>query len=380
MTKRWIALAVATMFAFCSLGIAADDAGPSIDLFNGHNLTGWHAVHCEAAVENAALVIAGGDGLLRTDHRYADFVLELDWRPRLTEKYDSGIYFRCEEPREGQKYPDKYQINLRQEDEGNLIGFPQGRSKGLIKTGDWNHFKLTVLGDTAELEINGKPAWKTAGIEAKEGYLGFQVEVPGGGQYEFKNITIRELGYRSLFNGKDLAGWEGAGEDAAACWKVEEGKLLCTGSKGPWLRSKEQFGDFNLRLEYKLKEGGNSGVYVRVPESGDHHGTDAGVEIQVLDDSAPQYKELKPYQFSGSVYAIVPAEPHVCRAPGTWNSLEIDCKGDHYKIVHNGVVVVDADEAKFPELAKRRKEGFLGLQNHSEEVWYRNIRLGKSAQ
>src|SRR5688500_554394 len=104
----------------------AAEAGPKVPLFNGKDLAGWHAVHCEAAVEDGALVITGGDGLLRADHRFADFVLELDWRPRKADQYDSGIYFRCEEPAEGKKYPDKYQINLKEGDEGNLIGFPEG--------------------------------------------------------------------------------------------------------------------------------------------------------------------------------------------------------------------------------------------------------------
>jgi hypothetical protein len=69
-----------------------------------------------------------------------------------------------------------------------------------------------------------------------------------------------ESGYRPLFDGRTLAGWEGGGQPAEKCWKVEEGTIVCTGEKGPWLRSVEQFGDFNLRLEYKLKPGGNSGV------------------------------------------------------------------------------------------------------------------------
>src|SRR5262245_23821918 len=79
-------------------------------------------------------------------------------------------------------------------------------------------------------------------------------------------------GYRPLFDGQSLAEWEGAGQPAERCWKVEEGTIVCTGEKGPWLRSREQFDDFNLRLEYKLKPGGNSGVYIRVPENGTHHG------------------------------------------------------------------------------------------------------------
>ncbi len=189
-------------------------------------------------------------------------------------------------------------------------------------------------------------------------------------------IIAEEPGYRSLFDGKSLVGWEGAGQPAEKCWKVEEGTIVCTGEKGPWLRSTEQFGDFNLRLEYKLKAGGNSGVFIRVPTDGDHHGDGAGIEVQTLDDRAGKYRELKPYQFTGSLYAIAPATSHVGKDVGEWNSLEINCRGTKYHITHNGMLIVAADESAYPELAGRLTKGFLGLQNHSEEVWFRNIRIG----
>ncbi|MFZ2644105.1 MAG: family 16 glycoside hydrolase, partial [Verrucomicrobiia bacterium] len=68
------------------------------------------------------------------------------------------------------------------------------KSQGLIKPGEWNCFKLTVRGTQAALEINGKPAWKADGLEGpKEGYIGVQAEVPGGGQHRFRNIYITEL-------------------------------------------------------------------------------------------------------------------------------------------------------------------------------------------
>ena len=183
-------------------------------------------------------------------------------------------------------------------------------------------------------------------------------------------------GYRPLFDGQSLAGWEGAGQPAEKCWKAEEGTIVCTGEKGPWLRSTEQFDDFNLRLEYKLKPGGNSGVYIRVPENGNHHGDGAGIEIQVLDDKAERYKEIKPYQYTGSLYAIAPATSHVGKDAGQWNELEINCRGMKYHVIHNGTTIIAADETTFPELKGRLTKGFLGLQNHSEEVWYRNLRIG----
>lgn len=357
------------------------DAGERHDgvrsrLLNGENLDGWQVTGCDVAVENGCLVLRGGDGFVRTDHPYRNFVLELEWRPSKSEKWDSGIYIRCQPPAEGQKWPDRYQINLLEGHEGNGIGLAGAESQGLIKKGEWNHFQLTVIGNVASLEINGQPAWTTSAIDNPIGHIGLQCEVPGGGQFEFREIYVTELGYESLFNGADLAGWEGGGAEAAACWSVEDGKLVCTGQPGPWLRCVRQYADFNLRLEYKLRAGGNSGVYVRVPEDGNHHGQGAGVEVQILDDADHRYAALEPWQYGASVYKIAAVRERVGRPPGSWNTLEINCRGSQYQVLHNGRTVVEADVREFPELAERQLRGYLGLQNHSEQVWFRNLRVG----
>ena len=362
------------LLAAAPLG-AQEPARFRMDLLAG-GLDRWHVTGCEVAAGGGVLLLKDGDGFVRSESRYRDFVLELDYRPLQKEKYDAGIYIRCELPPEGRPWPAQHQVNLKHGDELNLIKFPMARSTGLVKPGEWNHVKLTLVGDRATMEINGQKAWETGGIEARDGYIGFQSEVPLGGQFEFKNIAITELSYKPLFDGQSLAGWEGAGQPAEKCWKAEDGAIVCTGEKGPWLRSAEEYGDFNLRLDYKLKQGGNSGIYIRVPKDGDHHGDGAGIEVQVLDDKARRYRKLKPYQFTGSLYAVAAATEHVARSAGEWNSLEINCQGKRYRVVHNGVVILDADDATHRELAGRLTKGFLGLQNHSEEVWYRNLRIG----
>src|SRR6476620_4914804 len=84
---------------------AADDstkpAGYRKSLFNGYDLTGWIVTGCKAAAEDGNLAILDGDGFVRSEHRYSDFVLELDWKARRKENWDSGIYFRAELPPEG---------------------------------------------------------------------------------------------------------------------------------------------------------------------------------------------------------------------------------------------------------------------------------------
>lgn len=381
-------------FSACVLGVilacgpawaeTREPIGCTMSLFNGENLDGWVVTGCKAGVEQGSLVLQAGDGFVRSEHDYGNFILELEWRARKPSDWDSGIYFRAPLPEPGKIWPARYQANLQQGKEGNVGGLKGAESKGLARPGEWNRFRLKVVGSQAELEINGKSAWKVTDIQPARGYVGLQSEVDNGGQFEFRNVQITELDHCSLFNGRDLTGWEGANADAAACWKVEDGVLLCTGKRGPWLRSKSEYGDFNFRIDYKLKPGGNSGVYVRVPHGGAHRGKElsggkpSGIEVQMLDDAAPRYRDLKPYQFSGSLYAIAAADPRVSRPAGHWNSLEIDCRGARYRIVHNGHTVVDADPKQFAELNERLLRGYLGLQNHSEEVWFRNIRIAEA--
>jgi hypothetical protein len=368
----------------CSLAVIAADSAPAqftYSLFDGQTLDGWTAENgCEAAVEEGMLVLKAGDGWLRSDHTYADFLLHVEWKALKQADYDAGIYIRTLPA--GKPFPnDGYQVNLLQGKEGNIGNLPGASSTGLVKPGEWNVFDVTVAGETVALAINRREAYKVGGLKHAAGYIGLQCEVPKGGHFQFRNLRITEFGQQSLFNGKDLTGWEGAGEPAEKCWQVSEGLLQCTGAPGPWLRSKDEYGDFNLRLEYQVSAEGNSGVYVRVPADGNHHRENdqappAGFEVQILDDASPKYKDLKDYQYSGSVYDIAGATRRVSRPAGRWNTLEINARGQRLAVTHNGVVIVDLEEEKFPLIKLRQTKGFLGLQNHSTLVKFRNLRIG----
>lgn len=361
--------------------LAAD--GYRKSLFDGKTLDGWVVTGCEAEVKDGVILAKAGNGLVRTDSQYDDFVLELKWKALKAKQWDAGIYFRFPELTKGKTWPARYQANLLQGHEGNVNGLSGAKSTGLVKPGEWNSLKLTVVGKTATLQMNGKHAWKATGLESLVGFIGLQVEVPGGGQFLFRDIYVTELRHTSLFNGKDLEGWVGGGEPAgkpAACWEVHDGMLVCTGKKGSWLRTTAEHGDFNLRLDYKLQAGGNSGVFLRVPADGSHRGKEAGVEVQILDDAADRYKNLKPWQYSGSVYGIAPAKTRVGKPVGRWNTLEINLRGQAYRVVHNGVVIVDATPENFPALAKRRQKGFVGFQNHKTQVWLRNVRISSAPE
>jgi hypothetical protein len=173
---------------------SAEAAEKRVCLFDGRTLAGWKVIACEATADNGELFIKEGNGLVQTERKYGDFVFEFEWKALKPEKWDSGIYFRYDTIPPNRPWPARYQANLRQGMEGNVGGLKGAESKGLIKEREWNSFKLTVRGTGAEMEINGKPAWKADGLEGpKEGYIAVQAEVPGGGQHRFRNIYITEL-------------------------------------------------------------------------------------------------------------------------------------------------------------------------------------------
>ena len=352
-------------------------------LFDGQSLDGWTVEgDCQVAVEEGLLVLKEGNGWLRSDLMYRDFTLHVEWKGVKTADYDSGVYVRTLAG--GAPFPsNSYQVNLLDGSEGNVKNLkPTIGTKGPIKRGEWNSFDITCVGSRLKLAINGKPVYDVDGLKNREGYIGLQCEVMKGGEFQFRNLKITEVGYSSLFNGQDLAGWEGGGAPAESCWLVEEGLLVCNGKKGPWLKTLAEYGDFDFRFEYQVSPGGNSGVYVRVPADGNHHRENdtlppAGFEVQVLDDSAPQYAQLKDYQYCGSVYDICGAQPRVCRAVGHWNTMSIRCEGQHVTVTHNGKVVADITETSHPLIALRKTRGFLGLQNHDTQVRFRNLRLAE---
>lgn len=351
------------------------EASPeSIDLL-ADGLSAWHVAGCEVSVREGVLKLEDGNGFARVAWELGDFELEFEWRPLKEAEFDSGIYFRSPDP-EGSPWPARYQINLLQGGEGRLLGVDQGTvPEGLVRPGVWNRMKLRAVGEEATLWINGEQAWHVTGLDATPGHVGIQSEVPLGGQFEFRDIRLTELDAKPLFNGQDLTGWTAIGDaPAEPTWSVEGGVLRCEGGGGKWLRWDEPMSDVSLVLEYRLPPRGNSGVYVRVPEDGRHHGDGAGVEVQILDDAGHADLDLKDYQYSASVYDFVGADPRVSRAAGEWNILEIQVRGDHYRIRHNGETVVDARAADVPGLSERREQGFIGLQNHGERTEFRRIR------
>jgi hypothetical protein len=187
-------------------------------------------------------------------------------------------------------------------------------------------------------------------------------------------------GFVPLFNGTDLSGWK-AYDFKKDQWAAENGMVVCKGPQGGWLGTTRDYADFELRLEYRLTPGGNSGVYIRAPEKG--HISRVGMEIQILDDAHPKYAKLDFYQYTGSIYHVVAPTRRPGKAAGEWNAMSIRAKGREVVVRLNGVTIVDADLErclKDPAVAKEhpglaRSSGRIGLQSHTDRVEFRNLRI-----
>lgn len=196
----------------------------------------------------------------------------------------------------------------------------------------------------------------------------------------------RDTGWKSLFDGKTTAGWRGYRSNTMpAGWQVIDGALTRVDSAGD-IVTNDKYGDFELELEWKVVEGGNSGIFYRVSEDADYPWR-TGLEMQVLDD-ARHPDGRSPLTSAGSLYAIYPAPRGVVRPAGEWNAVRIVVKGHHVEHWLNGTKVVVAElgspdwiarvkRSKFATMPGygRNDTGYIGLQDHGDRVAYRKIRI-----
>jgi hypothetical protein len=184
-------------------------------------------------------------------------------------------------------------------------------------------------------------------------------------------------GFQPLFNGKDLTGWQVLGGKITS-WGAADGILFTSGSNGGWLITEKEYGDFEVRLEFKVPEKGNSGVALRAPTTGDP--AYQGMEIQILDDvwHKANYKGLKKTQLTGSIYDVVGPAKEVLKPIGEWNTYRIVAKGRHVTVNLNGTEIVNANLDDYKDKFKGhpgllRDKGHLGLQCHGGRVEFRRL-------
>ncbi|MBI2616282.1 MAG: DUF1080 domain-containing protein [Gemmatimonadetes bacterium] len=210
----------------------------------------------------------------------------------------------------------------------------------------------------------------------------------GRAQSQTNALTAAEqaAGWKLLFDGKSTDGWRGYRMDSVPSgWKVVDGALTRVGA-GRDLITREQFANFELALEWNISPGGNSGIMYRVTEEYEESYKSAP-EMQVLDDAGHADAQSR-LTAAGSNYDLYPAPAGVVKPAGQWNLVRILVQGNHVEHWLNGQKVVEYElmgpdwearvkRSKFVEWPNygRAKQGHIALQDHGDQVAYRNIKI-----
>ena len=261
---------------------------------------------------------------------------------------------------------------------------------------------ISTYGATKAAKSNAK----TVKIVCSQGFQGPEL-------WDIHYLPVDKDGYITIFNGKDFAGWRGYGRsDMPSRWVIDNGCIHFMGSQeGDKVKGKEggdiifahKFKNFELSIDWKICKGGNSGIFYLAQEL-DKDGTlqsivVSGLESQVLDNvNHPDAKAGKDGdRQSTSLYDLIPAKPQNAKPYEQWNTTKIRVENGHVTHFQNGVAVVDYQlwTPQWVELVAGSKfgpgwqsafqafthaggpnhEGFIGLQDHGDNVWYRNIKV-----
>ena len=226
-----------------------------------------------------------------------------------------------------------------------------------------NEGRLTIKRRSGELSIHSDSGKHGHWPVPPNARLGVSLAVLGK-LASISSITVREPTGEPIFNEKDLSGWWTPGKIDA--WKVEGNELVKRGGGGNYLRTKKEYGNFTLSLEYKITKGGNSGIGIRTKPQGWPSGD--GMELQLLD---------KPSIDKSSTMAIYRNVPPLAAAHKSeeWNHAVVRAEGFVISAWINGRLVQHADTARHPELKHRHLTGWIGFQDHGGVDQFRNIRL-----
>jgi hypothetical protein len=428
-------LSVTSVLAF-TLSAFAQNQPPAgfTALFNGKDLTGWRggdtadpralmqmpAEQREKQlkdwttdmlqhwkVENGELLNDGNGKYATTEKDYGNFELLVEYN--MAPKGDSGIYLR--------NVPQVQIWDHTSPDPDGKLGCAKG-SGGLWNNspgaqgkdplvladkpaGEWNQFRITIVGSRVSVWLNDKQVVKHAILE---NYYDRANPIPArgpvclqthGAPIRWRNIFIREIGpeestkiltensaksYESIWNGKDFEGWAGDIDS----YEIKDGAIVCKPGKGGNLFTKEEYSDFGVRLEFKTPTGGNNGLAIRFPGTGDP-AYDGMCEIQVLDENYAKVKgPLDPRQYHGGAYGMAAAAQGYQHPTGEWNFQEVWVKQSRIRVELNGTPILMTDLSKITEYldgkkhpGKDRTSGHFGFAGHNDPVEFRNISINK---
>jgi len=352
-------------------------------------------------VKDGAIINDGQGVYLTTNDDYGDIELLIDYKT--VAKADSGIYLRGN-PQvqiwDFTKEGGKWSIGADKGSGGLWNNSPGAAGKNPLVLadkpfGEWNRFRIWQVGARTTVFLNGRLVVEHAVMENfwerknplwQKGPIQLQTH---GGEIQWKNIYLREIpageanqmlaepGFKPVFNGRNLDGWEGPINN----YQVKDDAIVCKPGSGGTIYYHQLWSDFIVRFEFKLPAGGNNGLAIRYPGEGDT--AYVGMcELQVLDNSAAKYARLDDRQYHGSAYGMAAAKRGFQRPVGEWNYQEVTVRGSTIKVALNGTTILDTDlnevqqfMSNRPHPGKNRKSGYFGFAGHGDPVAFRNVRI-----
>ncbi|MEJ7780323.1 MAG: DUF1080 domain-containing protein [Daejeonella sp.] len=421
-------------------------------LFNGKDLSGFRQLNGKATYQVRNGEIIGTtvsnepNSFLATEKEYGDFIMELELFVHPT--MNSGIQIRSlSKPEYQDGSVHGYQIEIdpsKREWSGGV--YDEGRrgwlypmelnpaGKKAFKNNEWNKYRIECIGNTIRTWVNGIPTAHVIDAETAKGFIALQVHsIPkgeeAGRQIRWRNIRIqtsnlklsppdmiyvvntvpndlsepeKKQGYALLWDGKTTNGWRGAGKNKfpETGWLISSGELnvLKSGGgesvNGGDIVSEKQFSAFELKFDFKLTEGANSGLKYFVTERENNPGSAIGLEYQILDDTRHPDARLgiNGNRTLSGLYDLIKPEPlpgSLVRKIGTWNQGIIlvfpDNRVEHWL---NGYKVIDykrgsPEYLKLVEGSKYKiwkdfgmaATGRILLQDHGDAVSFRSIKI-----
>lgn len=350
-----------------------------ISLFDGETLFGWKANNkADWRVTDGAIAVAEGEqGLLNTTSEFADYQLKLEFRA--DKGTNSGVFLRTPE-KPTDPAADCYELNIAADDNP----FPTGsfvkrqKSDGGHTTGQWQLYDITAEGGHFTVRLDGKLVLDYTDPEPpRRGFIGLQLNQ---GRVEFRNIRLRPLGLKDIFNGRDLAGWKVfAGERNKSKFTVTPAGELNVKNGPGQLETESRYGDFVLQAEVFVNgEKRNSGIFFRsIP--GDWW---MGYESQIHNGYADNDR-TRPLDFgTGAIYRRQKAR-QVVSNDFEWFSKTIVATGKHIAVWVNGRQVTDWTDnrapSENPREGLRTEPGTIILQGHdpTTDISFRNLRAAE---
>jgi hypothetical protein len=353
-----------------------------IALFDGETLFGWQPTsNANWRVEDGVIrVDAGNEGWLMTTSEFADYELHVEFKAPPTT--NSGVFLRTplapKDPAE-----DCYEVNIAPNNNpfptGSIVARFQSTPNKELPADQWHTFEITMSKKSISVKLNDQPPITFTTLDGppspSHGRIGLQFRE---GPVAFRNIRVKPLGLKPLFNGKDLAGWNTKRADKSEFSVTPAGEIAVKNGPGQ-LETNDTYGDFVMQLDCQVNgDGLNSGIFFRcIPgdtlmgyESQIHNGMKDGDPTQPIDAG------------TGAIYRRTTARRIVAR-DHEWFTKTLLADGPHIAVWVNGIQVTDWTDDRpaneNPRRGLRTDPGTIAIQGHdpTTDLLFRNLKISE---